>query len=482
MEFNLNGLRQEWINKKCLVIGDVMLDQFYYGSVDRISPEAPIPIVRVCDKKISLGGAGNVASSIAAFGIQTVLFGMIGDDIAGKLIIEELDKSNIRFSGVIKKELVTTTKTRIVGKAQQIVRFDEEIVTHIGNEDLEVFKRNFLEQVDDTNIIVISDYKKGFCTEELSQFVISEAKKYKIPVVVDPKEVTWEKYIGATIITPNFSEFCQSIGHEVTNNEENIELYSRQLIKQYDIDNVLVTRSEYGMTLVNETLVRTFQTEAKEVYDVSGAGDTVIAVLTVFLSVGHQLQDAVEMANMAAGLAVEKTGTYAVTIGDLEERLEVRYDNPLSKIITITELRKKLDESHIQKVVFTNGCFDIIHAGHVRLLNSAKRLGDILVVGLNSDESVRRLKGKERPINSEGDRSYMIASFSAVDYVIIFDEDTPYELLEKLRPDVLVKGGDYQLDEIIGREFAKDVKLLPFLEGHSTTTIINKLREEDRDE
>ena len=467
---------------KCLIIGDIMLDRYIYGSVNRISPEAPIPVVNVKRKDVDLGGAANVASNVRKLGAHAVISGVIGNDAAGNEIIDMLGREGIEFAGIADDERPTTVKTRIVGKGQQVVRFDEEDTKWLDGVQEERLKKTVRDSLEDCSIVIVSDYRKGVCTNGIMDDVIGMAQREGIPVIVDPKESDWTKYAGATFITPNFKEFCEALGHECENTEEEIAHYAEELFDRYTIKNLLVTRSEYGMTLLRRGSSETYAAMARSVFDVSGAGDTVLATLSILLAAGMEPEKAVETANVAAGISVAHAGTYVVSFEEVQDFYDEMNDITDTKVMSVNELGKKLVRwrKSGRRIVFTNGCFDILHAGHVSYLQQARKFGDILIIGLNSDQSVRRLKGKDRPVNNETDRAMVLAALTAVDAVVIFDEDTPHDLIEYIQPDVLVKGGDYKIENIVGREFAGETKVIPLLAGHSTTNMIEKIREDNK--
>ncbi len=462
----------------CLVIGDIMLDIYLYGKVERISPEAPIPVVQITKEQKALGGAANVAANISGLGIQTFLCGIIGNDENGENILKTLQEKKISFCGCIFKNITTTTKTRVVGRAQQIVRFDNEDIDSITDSYEEELLKHIEIQLPHVDVIILSDYNKGVCGVSFLKKVIAMAKSKDILIITDPKSPDWTRYERSNWITPNMKEFCEALGKNIPNDEAVIREEGQKLIRKFHIPNILVTRSEHGMTLVQNDYSITYSAEAQEVYDVSGAGDTVVAMLASCLGSGRNAQDAVQLANYAAGIAVSKVGTYIVSQKDIKDFFLCKQSTCKKKIYTTEQLCKQLETWSIQKkrIVFTNGCFDILHAGHIHYLEQAKALGDLLIVGVNTDRSVKALKGTSRPINNEADRAYLLSALEPIDAVVLFDEDTPYELIRLIRPDILVKGGDYKTDQIVGREFAKETRTIDFVEGHSTTNLIENIR------
>lgn len=462
---------------KCLVVGDIILDKYISGSVKRISPEAPIPVVQIEKEWRVLGGAANVACNIAGCKAGTILCGVLGQDSHGDEVLQELEKKQIAFYGIRTKERMTTTKTRVVGPNQQIVRLDEEMAGPIPEQEEETLFEQIMECLPEVNVVVISDYNKGACTESICSRLIQEAGKRNVFVLVDPKATDWAKYSHAGLITPNFKEYCEALGNEVENEEQAILQDGRQILDKYCLGGILVTRSQHGMTFLNQDLQSfSIATKAQEVYDVSGAGDTVIAVIAAFLSAGYPLEHAIKISNYAAAISVSKKGTYVVSINEIINLLEETSMDSASKIVSWEELEHIVRhwKKNGEKVIFTNGCFDILHRGHVTYLNAARRRGNHLIVGLNTDRSVKALKGPSRPINNQEDRALVLSSLECVDKVILFDEDTPYNLIQRIRPDELVKGGDYKADEVVGGEFAGKVVIIPAVNGYSTTGLIHK--------
>ncbi len=459
-------------NAKILVVGDVMLDSYLFGNVSRISPEAPVPIINVKKETNVPGGAANVANNIVKLKANCKLFGLTGNDDALLMLKNELDKENIKHNlySFLKKTIV---KTRIVSGNQQLLRIDFEDSFSFTEEQETRFIDQILKEINSYDVVLISDYAKGVCSKNVCQSLIKEARKQKKAVIIDPKKRDWERYNGATLITPNLKELGEFLGENLSNTDECIKEALTKAYKMLSIDYLLVTRSEKGMTLYDGKDFYNFPTEAKEVYDVSGAGDTVIATLSVGLASGMSMKEAVSISNKAAGVVVGKAGTSPILY---EELVRVFEKQELNKLLTLEELLIVLDDlrKKNKKIVFTNGCFDILHRGHITYLFEAKKLGDVLVIGLNSDSSVKRLKGEKRPINSEKDRALLLSALEMVDYVVIFEEDTPYEILSKIKPDVLVKGGDYKVENVVGREFASETVIIDFVDGYSTTNIINK--------
>ncbi|HIU63731.1 MAG TPA: D-glycero-beta-D-manno-heptose-7-phosphate kinase [Candidatus Avacidaminococcus intestinavium] len=458
-----------------------MLDRYFYGEVKRISPEAPVPVTHVKKVESVLGGSANVAANLAQLGCQVFVGGVTGDDANRVLLEEMLAKLVINYDGLLKSsERATITKMRVIGSKQQMLRLDFEEIGDLSPESIDFLKEwlaNLLDQGLDG--IVISDYAKGVCSDFFCQKVIKLAHAYNIPVLVDPKGTDWHKYTGADFITPNLKELSEVKGNNISNEDSLIVEQAKDLRQQYTIKNLVVTRSEKGMTLVGDRKPIHAQATAKEVFDVSGAGDTVAAVLLAAVAGGIELQKAVELANLAAGIVVSKVGTYPVRRSELlkEVLTEQRRSGMAFRPLMREEVAALSANWHAsgEKIVFTNGCFDLLHVGHVTYLEKAARLGKHLIVGLNTDASVKRLKGETRPLVGEYERARVLAALACVDSVVLFDEDTPAELIKAIKPDILVKGGDYLPEEVVGREDAGEVQIIDFEEGFSTTGIIEKI-------
>lgn len=466
--------------KKCLVLGDIILDKYIFGEVNRISPEAPIPVVHITGERYAPGGAANVASTVAACGVKTVLCGSIGKERESEQILDFLGTRNINFSGIRSEKRGTITKVRVTGQIQQMLRLDYENTQPFDEMEEQELLAQVMCELEDTNVVIISDYRKGVCTEKVCTRVIDAARGRGIPVLVDPKHADWSRYRRASVITPNFKEFAEAVGQAVKNDESSIEYTGIGLINKYGLGGLLVTRSQYGMTYLSEGRIKTYPAKAQEVFDVSGAGDTVISVLAAFLATGADWEDAIKISNFAAAISVSKIGTYVVTAEEIFDWLEEEPSSGKKAAVTafddLEQQIKKWRKSGA-KIVFTNGCFDILHRGHVDYLQKAKALGDYLVIGINTNRSVRALKGELRPVNDENDRAFLLSSLRCVDRVVLFDDDTPYELIKMIAPDILVKGGDYSVDDVVGREFAKETVIIPLIDGYSTTGTISKVKQ-----
>ena len=453
-----------------LVIGDLMIDGYILGSCERISPEAPVQVIDVQKEYELLGGAGNVVNNLLALGADVSVASVIGRDANGEWIEKRLKSKGVNLN-LAKEERPTTKKSRIIASNQQIVRVDREERREIEDASkeyiLDVVKRGGYD------LILLSDYAKGVLREDLTKEIVKEAKA---PVFVDPKGDDYSKYAGADLITPNKKE-ASLAGKIDIKDEESLKEAGFYLKDRFGFKNVIITLSEEGMAIFGEDFKK-IPTFAKEVYDVTGAGDTVLAALGYFSAIGKGLEEAAYYANLAAGVVVGKLGAATATIAEIEEYERALHKAPSDEFIKdadeIEDIVNALKEQG-KKIVFTNGCFDILHIGHVKYLQKAKELGDVLIVGVNSNESVKRLKGKNRPVNDQYDRAYLLAALEVVDYVVIFEEDTPYNLIKKIYPDILVKGADYEGKEVVGSDIAKEVRLIDFVDGKSTTNIIKKI-------
>jgi len=459
-----------------LVFGDVMLDRYVSGSVDRVSPEAPVPVLKPIKEEIRLGGAANVALNLSSLGSTVSLIGISGKDSSFAQISNLLKENKIK-NEIVKSNLPTITKLRLLSSKQQLLRVDNE--EEFTKEDWNSAKKRFDKSIalNSNNLLIISDYGKG--TLQDIPGLIKKAKTSKKIVLVDPKGDNFSKYKGADVITPNFSEFIGEVG--TVKSEREITAKAKSLIKSLKLGALLVTRGSEGMTLFNKEkgkVIRSdFPTQAQEVFDVSGAGDTVIASVAAALSTGLDMTSAVKLANVAAGIVVGKSGTATASISEIETHFTGE-----DLVFSLKEAKKNsvMLRKNGKKVVFTNGCFDILHAGHVHYLEQAKELGDELVVGLNSDSSVKTLKGPSRPINNLEQRAKVLSSLKCVDRIVSFADETPIKLIKEIKPDLLVKGGDYKAKDVVGHKEIKswggEVKIIPLVPGLSTTNIIKKLK------
>ena len=466
------------IQPKILVLGDLMIDHYLWGSCERISPEAPVQVVDIAKETTVLGGAGNVINNLKTLGAQVSVASIIGDDENGKELVGMLNAIGVDAKSIITQEgRKTSKKSRIIAVSQQILRYDKESKNAITSDSVQKIVTKLTESIARYDMIILSDYGKGVLTTELCQGVISLAKSNGVRVLVDPKGSDFSKYKGAYLLTPNKKEAILSTNIEI-NDAKSLEKALLQLKEECDLGISLITLSEDGIATLDKE-VEIFPTVAKEVFDVTGAGDTVIASIAFALSAGKSIQETAAFANLAAGVVVGKIGSATVNIAEIQE-----YEASLHKSTSDAHIKSFADIASLversrengKKVVFTNGCFDILHVGHVKYLQIAKSFGDILIVGLNSDESVSRLKGPTRPVNIAEDRAYLLAALEAVDFVVPFIEDTPYNLIKMIAPDVLVKGGDYEGKDVVGTEFAGELKLVDFVDGKSTTKTIEKIQ------
>lgn len=461
---------------KILIVGDLMLDSYWKGNVSRVSAEAPIPIVHIGIQEDRAGGAGNVALNAAKLGANCHLIGLVGNDSVAERLEIILKENQVQYNLLKVDGLKTINKLRILSQSQQLLRLDFE--DNFSSIDKNLLFDSFIEKLSFTDIVILSDYAKGTLND--IQVLIESAKVAEKRVIIDPKGNDFIRYKGAYIITPNFVEFEAVVGK--CSSEQEIESRGFELLKSLELNAILITRGEHGMTLLEKGRPPFhLPTFAREVFDVTGAGDTVVASLGIALASGFNLTNAVKLANIAAGLVVGKVGTATLTSQELQESLELNSLTTVSKIIQLSALKVEIKKYRDvgKKIVMTNGCFDILHPGHITLLEEARALGDYLIVAVNDDKSVQRLKGDLRPINDLSVRMRMLAALECVNWVVSFEEDTPENLYGLILPDILVKGGDYQEDEIIGGNAVKlaggKVVVLNFIDGFSTTKFINRI-------
>lgn len=460
---------------RTLVIGDVMLDRYWHGDALRISPEAPVPIVHINALEERPGGAGNVALNLQTLGCKsTTLIGLTGQDAPANTLKEQLGALDIKCQFHALNDLPTITKLRVIGRNQQLVRLDfEEPFSAIHAEGLlPIFEKH----IHQTDVVILSDYGKGALHH--AEALIQRAKKAGVPVLVDPKNTDFNLYRGAAIITPNQKEFEAVVGPCA--NQSELIAKGHQLMRSHGIHALLITQSEHGMTLLQEGADPVhLPTRAREVYDVTGAGDTVIATMAAAVAAKEPLHKAAVLANMAAGIVIKKLGASTVSLSELRRAIQ-RQETSSSGILTEEALLEAVHNAKQQgeTIVMTNGCFDILHAGHVQYLEQAKALGQRLIIAVNDDASVKRLKGDARPINDLETRMVLLSALRVVDWVVSFSEDTPERLIKAVSPDILVKGGDYKIPEIAGADHVLamngKVKILPFKDGHSTSNIIKR--------
>ena len=464
---------------KILVIGDLMIDHYIWGSCERISPEAPVPVVNINSESTSLGGAGNVINNLYSLGAVVDIISVVGEFEASKELKELLSAINVDTQYLItQKDRVTSKKSRVIAAQQQVIRFDRESTSEINNKSQTAILDVFKQIVNNYDVILLSDYGKGVLTFDLTQSLITIANENEKKLLVDPKGLDYSKYKGAYLLTPNKKEASEATNILIKDNDSLTKALLR-LKEQCNLTCSLITLSEQGVAIFDNEL-RIHPTVTREIFDVTGAGDTVLASLGFALSSNNDIDEAVKFANLASGVVVGKIGSATASLNEI-----IEYESSLHKSSSDEHIKTWDEISSIvrelknkdKKIVFTNGCFDILHIGHVKYLEKTKGFGDILILGLNSDESVRRLKGENRPINSQVDRAYILASLEVIDYVVIFNDDTPLDLIKLIQPDVLVKGGDYEGKEVVGQDIAKEVKLVKFIEAKSTTKTIERIQE-----
>ncbi len=469
----------DWSQVHILVVGDVMLDRYWHGAVHRISPEAPVPVARIEEMEHRPGGAANVALNLAQLGAKVTLAGVIGNDLEGQLLQQALDEQGIECLFLADERIPTITKLRVMSRHQQLLRMDFEAsnadVAHVSI-DLVPLLIPALKRV---SAVILSDYAKG--TLHHVHQLIAQCRHYQVPVLADPKGRDFERYRHATVLKPNQREFEEALGP--WSEETNMQGRMIAMCRHLDLEALLVTRGEQGMRLaVLPDSITDIPAHPREVYDVTGAGDTVIAVLTAGIACGLDITSAAKTANIAAGMVVGKMGTSSVSAQELAAQLS---SEAPSKILDETALVQKI--KHIrtrnETLVMTNGCFDILHPGHIQLLQKAREFGDHLLVAVNDDASIRRLKGSQRPINPLSHRMFMLAALEYVDWLVPFTEDTPGRLIDLVSPDILVKGGDYTISQIVGADTVINaggkVHIIPMIPGHSTTALINRVSRQE---
>ena len=474
---------------RVLVIGDLMLDKYIWGKTRRISPEAPVQVVEVEREEVRLGGAGNVIHNLLSLGCQVSVASVVGADEDGQRLLTLLMGKGVDVDGVQQSPQRTTSrKTRVLASHQQMLRIDRESTSTIDAGERSRLVDYIQQQLPQVQAVILSDYLKGVLTPELLDLCFRASRKRKVPVIVDPKGADFSRYRGATLLTPNRQEAEVATGIVIQDQDSLLQAGSK-LLRDLDLEALVLTRSEEGMSLfAADGSVRHLPTEAREVFDVSGAGDTVVAMIGAAFAAGVPLAEAAQLANQAAGIVVGKLGTSTVTPTEILQEISRRVNPSEGKILPRKELATLLEPMRRagKTVVFTNGCFDLLHAGHVKYLQQARALGDLLVLGLNSDSSIRRLKGEKRPLLEETERAQILAALDCIDYLTIFDEDTPLDLLQLLKPKILVKGGDYRPEDVVGKELVESyggrVELIQFVDGKSTTNIIEKVLSRYRDD
>lgn len=472
---NLSAFR----NQSVLIAGDIMVDKYILGTVERISPEAPVPVLLQNEVKCRLGGAGNVIANVTSLGAKVRALVRVGKDAGGEFI-----RKSLRSLDVDDRYIVTSgrtiVKTRVAACNQQFMRIDEELIVSLSKQEIEQITQDIDTILQDITVVIISDYAKGFITEQLSQLIIQAARKRGIPVLVDPKGKDASKYKGATAVTPNSKEFLDLTGLATMPTEDGIEASALRLCHRNDLCYLIFTRSEKGISVIDAAAGKKedYPAVVKEVVDVTGAGDTVVASIALAMGAGADISECVQIANIAASIVISRFGAAQVSIEELDQVMEPPLKKPYDLDTVIEQLECAKDCG--KRVVFTNGCFDLVHAGHISSFRQAKSFGDVLVVGVNSDESVRRLKGKTRPIVDLKNRMALLSAIECVDFVVPFYEDTPQALIERIRPDVLVKGMDWMGKEVAGSEYVRSyggrVEFIDLEQGLSTTSIVHKIK------
>ena len=472
---------------KILVVGDLILDEYIWGSVQRISPEAPVPILETRSENLALGGAANVANNLVGLGCEVHLCGAIGQDEKGDKLLKTIHDRSIQTEGIFRfVHRPTTSKMRIIAHNQQVLRVDKEDNRPITEETEKKLIQYINQVIPGMDGVICSDYHKGILTEKVIKAVTHRAQKSQKSVIVDPKSSDFSLYKGATVITPNLREVARSVPIKIEDKAD-LGRAAEYLLSLTKAQAILITQGKDGMSLYqNKEKLVSIPTVAKEVFDVTGAGDTVISVFSMAVFVGFDYEEAAWLSNMAASVVVGKVGTAVVTLTEINEFLQEELLRTSRTVLELEELKKiiSMAKSTDKKVVFTNGCFDIIHGGHIEFLKKAKSMGDILIVGLNTDQSVKKLKGENRPIKNEQERANILSALKYIDYITLFGETTPEKLIREIRPDILVKGNDYKIDEVVGREivegYGAKVELIPIVQGHSTTKTLEKILEQHK--
>lgn len=483
IQFDINKFK----DAKIVVYGDMMVDEYLSGDVSRISPEAPVPVVCIKNETKRLGGAGNVVRNLCALGADVIPISCIGKDESGEWLVNRFTEYGLDISGLLQNDrVVTSIKTRVTSQNQQLLRYDREIIQDVPSDFTDWLKDNVLKYISKANAVIISDYGKGAVTKTSAQILIEAANELDIPVVIDPKGSDYSKYSGATVCTPNMKEIQAAVNRSVSSEEE-IAYAARELSEDCNIKYILATRSEKGMSLIEGATGEKldYLALAKEVIDVTGAGDTVISTFTLCYALGANFDDCCKIANMAASIVVSKFGASVVYPEEIQELIVGNsYQN--TKLLTLEQAKKKAAFLRQQgkKIVFTNGCFDIVHAGHIASFKQARSFGDVLFVGVNSDSSIKRIKGANRPVVDESNRVKLLEAVNCIDYLILFEEDTPQKLIENIIPAVLVKGRDWAGKEVAGGKFVEQnggkVCFIDLEQGLSTTNIVNKILETNR--
>jgi len=479
---NYSSIIHQFKNKKILVVGDIMLDEYILGTSTRISPEAPVPVINKSGNVLSLGGSANVANNLKQLGVKTFLIGSVGNDQNGKSIADLLRSEGFDLKNIIKdSRKPTTVKTRIMSNGQQIARVDyedtSEIQVNIQNRLINRVSK--ILKIQKPDAVIISDYNKGLITKKVSKEIIKLAVKFRAFISVDPKGEDFSKYSGANLITPNKKE-AEIITGISLNNEKNIKAGLKKLLLLSKTKSALITRGKDGISYLNTAKSsKSVPAQQVNVYDVTGAGDTFISVFTLSFIISNSWNDSAYLANLASSLVVSSVGTTYTTRDELFKATTVKNEN--NKIVKLADLKRILSASrkNNEKIVFTNGCFDLLHPGHIKILKESKKLGDTLIVALNSDISVKKLKGRDRPIVKAEERAHLLALMYEVDFVVIFKELTPLRIITELKPDIITKGGDYKKEDIVGADFVKSiggkVVTIPLLKTHSTSNLLKNI-------
>jgi D-beta-D-heptose 7-phosphate kinase/D-beta-D-heptose 1-phosphate adenosyltransferase len=472
---------------RVLVVGDLMLDRYIWGDVGRISPEAPVPVLKVEREENKLGGSGSVIANLVCLGAQTSCCGVIGDDYHGGLVLAELEKLGVAAKGIFAVPgRPTGVKTRVIARVQHVVRVDNEDTSPFSLDIEDKVVRFIADAVPEQDLVIISDYNKGLLSERVARETVAAARKHKKPVLVDSKSGQAARFSGSTTITPNRREAEQLTGL-VLDSEENIRRAAQKLMQDLDLAFATITLDREGIAILSRDSFQIFPTHPVEVYDTTGAGDMALSVMGFVMAGGCVVEDAVRLANIACGIEISRVGVSPITRQEIVARIRgMQYLAP-GKIKTQAEIVQVVAEARRKnkRIVFTNGCFDLLHIGHITYLQFAKAQGDILIVAVNTDESVRRLKGPSRPILDQTHRGQILSAIQWIDYIIFFGEDTPLELIKLVRPDILIKGAQYNKEEVVGADFVEsyggEVRLAPMVNGISTTDIVHRIRELYRD-
>jgi D-beta-D-heptose 7-phosphate kinase / D-beta-D-heptose 1-phosphate adenosyltransferase len=472
----MNSLKN--IAPKILVVGDLMIDYYLWGTSNRISPEAPVQIIDINNESKTLGGAGNVVNNLQSLGAKVDVISVIGDCKISEEIKELVNGIDVNTNYLIQENgRISSKKTRIISSQQQVVRYDIESTDEISLESEKSINSILKKIITNYDIVLLSDYGKGVLTEQLTQSLITLSNKHGIKVLADPKGHDYSKYNGAFLLTPNKKEASEATKISIED-DESLEKAIKKLKSQVGLDVSLITLSEEGIA-VYENSLNIYPTVSREVFDVTGAGDTIIAALGFALAGNLDINESVRIANIAAGIVVGKVGSATTSVDEIieyESSIKSLSSNiKIKNLQEISIIAEKL-KSKSKKIVFTNGCFDLLHSGHIKYLEESKSFGDILIVGLNSDKSVKKLKGENRPINNQMDRAQIVAALESVDYVIVFDEEDPYELIKGIKPNILVKGGDYKNKNVVGEDIVEELQIVKFHKNQSTTKLIEKIK------